>query len=430
MHGTRQSLVLAAALAIASTGCKSKDDEKHSGEGHVEHEGEDHGEPGQEQPSEQDEEGHAEHGERQDGGHEEGIVQLSPKAADRIEIRIARVEARALSGVLTTTGRVDFNQDRLAHVSPRVSGRVHRVQTTLGDEVQAAQTLAVIDSIELGRAKSAFLQAKVQLDLARQTLEREEQLFEDRITSEQSVAEARAAVGRARAAYQAARQELRLLGLSDRQIDKTSGSDPSAALFPLSSPIEGTVVEKHVSLGEVVSPERSLFAVADLSMVWIWIDIYERDLASVHLEDDVVVHVDAFPDRTFEGKVAYIRNQVDPDTRTARARIDVNNTDGHLRPGMFATVTVTDPHGPGGGKAPQTLVVPSGAVQRDGDEQVAFVPSGENRYERRELRLGRRVGASVEVLEGLSAGESVVVEGTFLLKSEAAKHRMGGGHSH
>lgn len=420
MHWKRSTILLAAALAMASTGCKSKDNEEHRGGEHAEHGAE--AEHGQEE--------HAEHGEDEHGEHEEGVVQLSPEAAERIRIRVAPVEERALSGVLTTTGRVDFNQDRLAHVSPRVPGRVHRVQATLGDQAQAGQTLAVIDSIELGRAKSAFLRAKVQLDLARQTLEREEGLLEDRITSEQAVAEARAAAERARAAYQAARQELRLLGLSDRQIDRTSANDPSAALFPLSSPIDGTVVEKHVSLGEVVSPERNLFTVADLSQVWIWIDVYERDLARVHLEDDVAVRVDAFPERTFEGKVAYIRNQVDPDTRTARARIDVTNTDGHLRPGMFATVTVTDPHGTGGEEASKTLVVPSGAIQRDGEEQVTFVPAGENRYERRVVRLGRRTDAYVEVLEGVSAGESVVVEGTFFLKSEAAKHRMGGGHSH
>jgi cobalt-zinc-cadmium efflux system membrane fusion protein len=401
---------LAALLASAGAACSSKDSDEHG-----EREGEEHG----------SEANDAEH-----EGEEEGAVQLSPETAARIRIRVAPVEKRALSGVLNTTGRVDFNQDRLAHVSPRVPGRVHRVRATLGDRVRPGQALAVIDSIELGRARSAFLQAKVRLELARRTLEREQGLLEDRITSEQSVLEARSAEQSALAAYQAARQELRLLGLSSRQIAATSADDPFAALFSLSSPMAGTVVEKHVSLGEVVSPERNLFTVADLSQVWIWIDVYERDLALVHLEDDVEVRVDAFADRTFEGKVAYIRSQVDPDTRTARARIDVVNRDALLRPGMFATVLVTDPHGAGGAQAPQVLVVPSGAVQRDGQEHVAFVVAGENRYQRRELELGRRTDAYVEVIDGLAAGESVVVEGTFLLKSEAAKEQMGGGHSH
>jgi multidrug efflux pump subunit AcrA (membrane-fusion protein) len=128
--------------------------------------------------------------------------------------------------------------------------------------------------------------------------------------------------------------------------------------------------------------------------------------------------------------VAYIRDQIDPGTRTARARLDVANNGEHLRPGMFATVTVVDPHGTEGEEAPRVLVVPSGALQRDGDRQVAFVPLGGNRYERRVLTLGRRTGAYAEILDGLAAGESVVVEGTFILKSEAARHRMGGGHGH
>lgn len=414
MHRPPHAALVAALLALLASGCTSGDDRDHDALVPAEHGTDGRGEVEGGRPVE---EGKA-------------VVSLSPEAAARVRIRVAPVAERMLSGMLTTTGQVDFDQDRLAHVSPRIPGRVHRVQTTLGDRVRAGEPLAVIDSIELGRAKSAFLRATVQLELARRTRAREEGLLQDRITSEQSVLEARSAEASARAAYQAARQELRLLGLSEPEIDATSANDGSAALFPLASPIDGTVVEKHVTLGEVVSPERHLFTVADLSQVWVWIDVYEGDLARVHLEDDVAVRVEAFPEHTFEGKVAYVRSQVDPDTRTARARIDVTNTDRHLRPGMFATVTVSDPHGPGGEAAPATLVVPSSAVQRDGEQQIAFVRTGEHRYERRVLALGRRTDAWVEVLDGLAAGEPVAVEGTFLLKSEAARQRLGGGHDH
>ncbi len=388
---------------------------------------------------------HAAHGDSAEGSHggeahdegndghddeEKNIVTLNPDAAARIQIRTATVEERTLSGVIRTTGRVDFDQDLLAHVSPRVAGRIHRVFATLGDKVKAGQTLAIIDSIQLGRAKSHFLRAKAQLELARATLDREEKLFEDHITSEQSVLEARAALQRALAEYRTTRQELKLLGLSDAEIDSVNYDDPESAMFPLVTPISGTVIEKHVSLGEVVSPERNLYTIADLSRLWIWIDVYERDLERVHLEDDVVVEVTAYPGRIFEGKVAYIRDEIDQDTRTARARIDVANPERLLRAGMFAKVTVTDPHGARGGRMKPTLVVPSEALQRDGERYVAFVPLGENRYERRIVTPGRQAGAYTEVLSGLSAGEPVVVEGTFYLKSEVARHQMGGGHSH
>lgn len=358
--------------------------------------------------------------------HDEGIVQLRPEAAARIHIRVEPVEERRVSLVLSTTGRVDFDQDHLAHVSPRISGRVHEVRATLGQHIEKGAALAVIDSIELGQAKSAFLQAKAQLNLARRTLEREEGLLADRISSEQAVLEARAAYEEALADFQAARQSLVLIGLSKKEIRAVRYEAKDAALFTLRSPIDGTVMEKHINLGEIVSPRTNLYTIADLGKLWVWIDVYERDLGGVHLGDDVSLKVDAYPEQTFVGKVTYVRDQVDVDTRTARARIDVDNKDRHLKPGMFASVTVTDPHGREGREAPRVLAVPASAVQRDGDLFIAFVQVGENRYERRVLRIGRHTDSYVEVLEGLSVGEPVAVTETFILKSEAAKETMGG----
>ncbi len=409
-------LLLACSLAAAAA-CTSSEENAH--EGHSEEHEEHDGEQG------------SEHGEHEEaGGHEEGVVQLRPEAAARIDIRVEPVEQRRVSVVLSTTGRVDFDQDHLAHVSPRISGRIHEVLATLGQRVEASDALAVIDSIELGQAKSAFLQAKAKLNLARRTLQREEGLLADRISSEQAVLEARATYEEALADFQAARQSLALIGLSKKQIKAVRYEAKDAAFFTLRSPIDGTVMEKHINLGEIVGPNSNLYTIADLGQLWIWIDVYERDLGGVHLGDDVSLQVDAYPDQTFVAKVSYVRDQVDADTRTARARIDVDNTDRRLKPGMFASVTVTDPHGPQGKEAPRVLAVPASAVQRDGDSFIAFVRVGENRYERRVLRIGRRTDTYIEVLDGLSAGELVAVTGAFILKSEVAKESMGGGHSH
>ncbi len=368
-------------------------------------------------------------GERRDNeqGHDdrqEGIVVLQPEAAAHIDIRTALVESRPLDAVLSTTGRVDFNENRLAHVSPRVRGRVHEVRALLGQSVRAGEVLLVVDSIELGQAKSEYLQAKAQLDLTRRTLEREKGLLSDKITSEQAVLEARAANQQALAAFQAAAERLKLLGLSDEDIDRVHYNDPSAPLFSLRSPIDGTVIEKRASLGDMLRPDKGPYTVADLTTLWIWIDVYERNLAGVHLDDDVEVTVSAYPARSFKGKVTYIRSEVDPDTRTARARITVENPHGHLKPGMFASITVTDPHRPAGDT--KSLVVPTSAVQRYGAQSVAFVEIGRNRYQLRVLTLGRRAAGFIEVRNGLAAGESVVTEGAFILKSEAAKETIGG----
>jgi len=142
-----------------------------------------------------------------------------------------------------------------------------------------------------------------------------------------------------------------------------------------------------------------------------------------------VVSADAFPEETFSGKVSYLSAQVDADTRTVRARIDVDNPEHKLRPGMFVRVTLSDPHSDTTDFAP-SLVVPATAVQRDGEELLVFLPLGNNRFERREVMVGRTAGGFTEILSGLDSPVEVVVEGAFLLKSEASKEQMGAGHEH
>ena len=381
---------------------------------------------------------HADHGEEahseEPGGHgeeshEEGMVELSPEMLERVTIRTAAATKRVLPAELLTTGQVDFEQDRLAHVTPRIPGRVDNVQADLGDKVKKGQVLAVIDSIELGQAKSAYLQAKAQEELARQNSEREEGLFAERISSEKEMLAARAAHLEAIARLRNSEETLRLYGIPDEQIRTLTYEAGQTSLLPVRAPLSGRVVEKHVIVGELVTPERSMFTIADLGHVWIWIDVYERDLRHVHLEDDVAVAADAYPDELFHGKVSYLSDQVDADTRTVRARIDVDNPGHKLRPGMFARVTLTDPHFDSTNLEP-SLVVPAGAVQRDGEEFVVFVAHENNRFERHEVEVGRTAGGFAEILSGLAPGDTVVVEGGFLLKSEASKEQMGAGHEH
>ncbi len=374
-------------------------------------------------------EGHTDADEHDD--HEEGTVELTPEAASRAAIQTAPVEQRTLAAQLSTTGQVDFDQNRLAHVSPRISGRVDRVHAVLGQQVSAGQALAEVDSIELGKTKAAFLQAKAREELARKSFDRGQSLLADRIASEQEVIEAEASLREASAALQTAEETLHLYGLSQAQIDALTYEDRKAAIYPLRAPFAGTVVERHVTLGELVTPERNLFTLADLSRVWIWIDVYQRDLGGVHLEDEARARVDAFPGEVFTGTVSYLSAQVDSDTRTVRARLDVDNPDGMLRPGMFVEVELLDPHGRVAGVAQSpSLVVPESAVVRDGEEFLVFVPAGERRFERRDVRIGQRSGGFVAVVDGLALGESVVVEGAFLLKSAASKESLGGGHDH
>jgi len=353
---------------------------------------------------------------------EAGVVALSPESRAGAGVRVARAEARPLAAEIETTGEVGRNEDRVAHVGPRVAGRITAVNAVLGQKVGRGQALAVIDSVELGQAKADYLQARAQEDLARTTHERESRLAAEKISSEKEVLEARAALLQAHAARRNSEEKLRLFGLTAGQIGALGQGGAEASLLPVAAPFEGVVVEKEAHLGEVVAPERKLFTVADLRRVWIWIDVFEKDLRHVHAEDGAAVVVDAYPGESFRGKVSFLSAQVDPGTRTVRARIDVDNGGGRLRPGMFARVRLTDPHATGG---TPVVVVPESAVQRHGDGSVVFVEEAEGRYRMRPVKTGRRTDGVVEILDGLKAGEPVAVAGVFFLASEAAKASFG-----
>jgi len=376
---------------------------------------------------------HDEHGHEVNAGEEgaAGVIHLSPEKLAEAELATAPVERRPLAPVLETTGEVDYEQDRMAHVSPRIPGRVHRVPAKLGDRVAAGQTLAVIDSIELGKAKAAFLAARASEEVARENHQREQRLYEDRISSEKELLEARGALKEATVRRQNAAQTLRLYGLTQESIDALEAGSPVSSLLEVRAPFAGRVVEKHATLGELVTPDTNLFTLADLSVVWIWIDVFEKDLAAVHLGDDVEVRVTAQPGEVFRGEVTYLGPEVAADTRTVRARIDVPNPEMLLRPGMFARVRLTDPHAE---SAVSALTVPEGALQRDvgqgGEESIVFVPLGDGRFERRHVEVGRRQAGVAEILAGLEEGERVVTEGTFVLKSELSRGELGGGRHH
>lgn len=382
-------------------------------------------------PSVEEHNGHDESAEQTRADHGGDIVEVPASMLEHMQLRTAPVSLRVLQPQLETTGQVDFEQNRLAHVSPRIPGRVEEVRADLGDAIRKGQVLTVIDSIELGQAKSTYLQAVAQEDLARQNYEREQGLYAERISSEKEMLAAKAAHLEAVARLRNAEETLRLYGMSDSRIRTLTYEDGRTSLFQVRSPLSGKVVEKHVTAGELVTPERNMFTIADLGHVWLWIDIYERNLRHVHLGDDVEVLVDAFPDAAFKGKVSYLSDQVDVDTRTVRARIDVRNPEEKLRPGMFARIRITDPHPlPGGTDGAPSLVVPDSAVQRDGTEFIVFVPVGEARFERRRVTVGRAAAGFIEILSGLAPTDSVVVEGVFLLKSEVSKEEMGAGHEH
>jgi RND family efflux transporter MFP subunit len=192
------------------------------------------------------------------------------------------------------------------------------------------------------------------------------------------------------------------------------------------APIDGVIVERPVTLGQMVEPADTLFVIMDLREVWIQVDVYERDLRQVSAGQKVRVRVAAYPDRQFDGVVQNIGAIVEPKTRAVKVRVVLPNAAGELKPGMFATVTVEGTMG----EKHEHLFAPAAAIQRDGERSIVFVPRGDHEFEAREVELGHVVGEWAEVEEGLVEGDVVVTTGSFLLKSELKKEALGGGHEH
>jgi len=379
----------------------------------------------QEQGHGPDEQG--EEGQHESEGHSEDIT-IAPEALEGQAFQTVVVERRLVRKGIQATANIKPNEYKLTHVSPRIEGKAVKVLAELGDLVKPGQTLAQLDSIELGSKKSAFRQAQTIMEVNKKNYEREKRLFDQQISSEKDYLDAQGAYQQNLAAYQAAFEALELVGLSHEDIQgiiqKKGGHHPLSS-FSLTAPQAGTIIERHISPGELVTPRDKLFTIADLTTVWILLDIYEKDLAGVRVKADVRITVDAYPGETFRGAVVYLGNLVNPDSRTVEARVEIPNLEGRLRPGMFARSAISS----SGSKGEPVLVVPQDAIQHIEEQPVAFVEEQPGTYEKRTVTLGSEDHPYVEILTGLKEGERVVTTGSFYLKSVLLGEKLGG-HSH
>lgn len=325
------------------------------------------------------------------------------------------------SGALAVTGRITYDQNRVSHIGPKTQGRVTELMAEEGSRVASGQVLAHLESPEVGSIRAELNEAEALLDIASENYEREQRLEEQGISSRRELLDAEAELRRMQARLRSAQERLRVLGAD------THGE---GGHFDVTSPYEGVVVARHAGRGEVVGPEDQLFTVADLSRLWIELDIYERDLARVREGQPVEVTTAAWPGRIFPGEIVYVGDILDAERRTVRARVEIENRDEALKPGMFATAGIRM-NGAGDVEGSEMLAVPRDAVQTVEGSTVVWVPTGEpGEFTVRVVEVGRELpGGLVEIVRGLDPGAAVVVEGAFTLKSELAKGEFGG-HVH
>jgi cobalt-zinc-cadmium efflux system membrane fusion protein len=364
-----------------------------------------------------------EHGKKaahKEGEHEEtAVVQLTKEAqkASGIEILMAALEP--FSAPIEATAAIELDGDRVAKISARTSGRLVKIAASQGDAVKTGQALAWFDSPELGQAWAEYAKSKGRAELARKNLQREETLFEKKISPEKDVIRARQELAEIEADLAFAQEKFHLLGIDIDKYEKKQAGDQHP-LMAVTSPISGSVIERAATQGEVVSPDKPLFTVADLSKLWVIIDIYEKDLGRIRSGTAVKVSTTAYAEKSFRGFISYLGEVMDEKTRTVKARVEVENANRFLKPGMFATVTIDAK----GEQMEKAIMMPEEAVFLDGSKNYVFIQTAPEKFELREIALGRTLGNRLEVIRGLKQGDPVVVKGAFILKSELKKGEL------
>lgn len=413
MKTTTLNIILAATLATSPLAYAADD-------------GHDHGK----QPTAAATDGHAEEG---GGGHADE-VKLTAAAVKQNKVRSTPVATRSLQASFVAPARVAFNTEAMAHVGSVVSGRVTDIKVRQGDRVKKGDVLIEVESPELGRAQSEYLQKQTEAEVAaaavgpaKDAYDRAKKLFDE----SQGIAlsevqkrevEYRAAVGTkatSQAGFEASENGLHLLGFSQDDVTKLRDTKEINAHFVIRAPIDGQVVQREVTLGELVSPDKEqLLVIADTTNYWVLADVPEARLSQIDVGSRAELQLSSLVGERIAGEVSLVSAEIDPTTRAARVRIVVENTGNKLKPGMFARAMLF-----ASDAADSVLALPEEAVQTVEGEPSVFVPveGEENTFARREVSVGKAMNGYVPVLSGLKEGESVVTSGSFILKAELGK---------
>ncbi len=415
--GQLAGIGLALLWAVAlPTAVRAQD--SHAGHDHAEHAAEDPG-------------GHAEggahsHGEavEQHGEEEEGL-RLTPEQRRRFGIVVRPAGPGTLANEVSLPGAVMFNQDRVVHVVPRVAGIAREVFKSVGDAVDAGEVLAVIESRELADAKSEYLAARAREGLAAKTFARERTLREKQVSSEQDYLEAEQALAEARIELRSSEQKLHALGLPEHDVKGLdAGLDEAITRYEIRSPIAGIVTERHVALGESLKDDADVFTVVDMSTVWVHLTVFTKHLGAVRPHQEVILRAEHSGAQA-RGEISMVTPFVEESTRSATARVVLDNSDGAWRPGTFVTGFISN----SGTSLP--VVVPKHAVQNIEGRDVVFVEH-EGAFEMNSVTVGRADRTRVEIVAGLKPGTPVVAEGAFQLKATVITSALGShaGHGH
>ncbi|MBS4164401.1 Uncharacterized protein PRO82_001729 [Candidatus Protochlamydia amoebophila] len=347
--------------------------------------------------------------------HEENFVYLTIDQIKQLGIRIKKAEAGTLFLSISTPGKIILQPDQLAHIVPKVSGITREASYNLGHLVKRGDIMATLESSDMADYKATFLAALSREKLAQSILKREKKLFQEKVSSEQDYLNAKNGYEESFINLQLVKQKLQAFGLLSSEIEELAvQNDPNLRLYSIRSPIDGTVIMRHITIGEFIENTNIIYEVADLSKVWVEIGIYPKDLYKVKAGQSVVVTIPS-ENKLAQARLIYVSPIVADETIAAKAIAELDNQTGDWRPGVFVKALIeTD-------QLSCPLVVSNDAIQMIDDQPILFVGS-KNEFEKRVVQLGQSDGKNTEILSGLKPGESYVVNKTFLLKAELGKN--------
>ncbi|MGR6035100.1 MAG: efflux RND transporter periplasmic adaptor subunit [Candidatus Nitrosoglobus sp.] len=327
------------------------------------------------------------------------------------QIKVSPVGYGRVLNTLRLPGRVQLDEQRLARIGASVTGRITALHAMLGQEVQRGDLLAELNSTGLGTAQAAYLKASSQVNLRKLAVSRARRLLAGDVIGSAELQEREAALIEAQVEMRTAADQLLVLGMNEEDIEQLTRNRQINSRLPIIATLSGIVIERRINLGQVVQPSDNLYTIADLSHVWLVAEIPEKRAHLIQEGEEAEAEISALPGPPVKGKLIYVADVVDPNTRTVTVRMEIPNPQRHIRPNMLAAIVIHN-------KSAPELVVPAQAIVRQDSQDFIFVQTSDKRFTLRPVELSSSGGTLRGIVSGLTAGEPIVVEGAFHLNNE------------
>jgi cobalt-zinc-cadmium efflux system membrane fusion protein len=368
--------------------------------------------------------------------HEHHTLKISEEQQKEWGIAVGSPRRQTAAFQIEVPGTLELNQNRTAHISSFVNGKISDLSADLGDKVKKGQTLLVINSPDYAKAQADFLITRAEMNFSSEEYERAEMLLKEKAIEEKEFLKRKAEYERLATEYGALGSQLHSYGITHDQIDvliekckylreKEYKCDIAEPFLPILAPLSGTVIFRDAVRGDHVEPGKVLFTTSDLTTLWAELDAYEKDIPYIKKDSTILIRSSLYPQRAFPAAITYISDVIDPELRTIKIRAEVRNTENLLKPHMYITGLIESQN-----TQKQVLTVPEEAVQNLEGEKIVFILNPDQEFEARHVKLGDKIGDQMIIKEGLTENDRVVLDGAFTLKSELNKAEFGHHHAH